>query len=80
MALEDYPFRVEKMGPHDEVGHVLVYADHPLNRWRGGAKKTSAGWCVGGILAPPGSPSERVRFHWGQSKDRDRSPEIRLRT
>ena len=24
---EDYPFRLERMGPHGEVGHVLVYAD-----------------------------------------------------
>ena len=30
MALEDYPFRVEKMGPHGELGPVLVYADNPL--------------------------------------------------
>jgi hypothetical protein len=27
MALEDYPFHVERMGPHGEIGHVLVYAD-----------------------------------------------------
>ena len=30
MVLEDYPFRVEKMGPHGEIGRVLVYADNPL--------------------------------------------------
>ena len=28
MALEDYPFRVEKMGPRGEIGHVLCYADN----------------------------------------------------
>jgi hypothetical protein len=28
MAPSDYPYRVERMGPHGEVGHVLVYADH----------------------------------------------------
>ena len=27
MALEDYPFRVEKMGPRGEIGRVLIYAD-----------------------------------------------------
>ena len=30
MALEDYPFRVEKMGPRGEIGHVLCYADNLL--------------------------------------------------
>jgi len=30
MALEDYPFRVEKMGAHGEIGRVLVYADNLL--------------------------------------------------
>ena len=25
MALEDYPFRVEKMGPRGEIGHVVCY-------------------------------------------------------
>ena len=27
MALEDYPFRVERMEPWGEIGHVLCYAD-----------------------------------------------------
>ena len=27
MAPADYPYRVERMGPHGEVGHVLVYAE-----------------------------------------------------
>jgi hypothetical protein len=30
MVLEDYPFRVETMGPRGEIGRVLVYADNPL--------------------------------------------------
>jgi hypothetical protein len=30
MVLEDYPFRVEKMGSRGEIGRVLVYADNPL--------------------------------------------------
>jgi len=28
MALEDYPFRVEKMGPRGEIGQVLCYTDN----------------------------------------------------
>jgi hypothetical protein len=28
MALEDYPFRVEKMGPRGEIGHVVCYTDN----------------------------------------------------
>jgi hypothetical protein len=30
MVLEDYPFRVEKMGLRGEIGRLLVYADNPL--------------------------------------------------
>ena len=30
MALEDYPFRVERMGPRGEVRHALCYADDLL--------------------------------------------------
>jgi hypothetical protein len=29
MAPADYPYRVERMGPRGEVGHVLVYGDEP---------------------------------------------------
>ena len=25
MALEDYPFRVEEMGPHGDIGQVVCY-------------------------------------------------------
>ena len=28
MALEDYPFRVEKMAPRGEIGHVICYTDN----------------------------------------------------
>ena len=28
MALEDYPFRVEKLGPRGEIGHVVCYTDN----------------------------------------------------
>ena len=28
MALEEYPFRVEKMGPHGEIGHVVCHTDN----------------------------------------------------
>ena len=28
VALEDYPFRVEKMGPRGEIGHVVCYTDN----------------------------------------------------
>ena len=27
MALEDYPFRVEKMGPYGEIGLVICYTE-----------------------------------------------------
>ena len=30
MALKDYPFRVEKMGPRGEIGHVVCYTDNVL--------------------------------------------------
>ena len=65
---EDYPFRVERMGPHGEVGHVLVYADDLI---LARAAFTSAAprvryWRQGKVSQPPAG-TQTAGLRWQKS-------------